>query len=86
MKEFCNEVLKFLESEYGNMYTFAIVLESSLEWTEAVLTIKFDNCYTMKVCRDMMNYLYRTWRNNTYIEERGQYVWQKDLVDIIEGS
>jgi hypothetical protein len=33
-----------------------------------------------------MNYFYELYKGNKFIKERNQYLWQKELIDLIEGS
>ena len=93
MRQFCKEVIDFLLSEYGDGYDFHIescIIPSSLgseEPTKKVeLWVKFNTHYSVKIVDTSMRYLYKLWINKQFIPERKQYLWQKELIDLIEGS
>lgn len=90
MRQFCKEVLRFLKSEYNDAYKFTIeVHEASLarvlpsEYAE--LTIEITPEYKLKIANDNMRYLFYLYINEDFLEDRQQYRWQKELIDMIEG-
>lgn len=93
MKQFCEEVLKFLESEYGDAYKFEINHWISLPgWLvpggkeKAELTIKMNPHYQLTIVNENMQYLFGRYRDGEFIEERNQYRWQMELVAMIDGG
>lgn len=91
--EFCEDVIKFLESEYNDSYRFEVkryvtipcgLIQGNNE--KAELTIKFNNHYSLIVVNENMQYLFCRYRDGEFIEERNCYLWQKELVDMIEGG
>lgn len=92
MKQFCDDVLKFLQSEYDDSYQFEIELRRVcppglvLNNEAVVLTIKMSPCYKLKITEDAMQYIFSWYINGAYMGERNQYRWQKELIDMIEGS
>lgn len=92
MEQFCEDVLKFLRSEYDDKYGFDIELyrvmpDGLIRNNErAELTVSMSPYYKLKITRDSMDYLFGWYLNGEFIEERNQYRWQKELIDMIEGS
>ena len=87
MNQFCLDVLEFLSSEYNDGYEFSIEKTKSLNTEdEIVLTIKISRGYFIKADNRSMMFIYGCYRSSEFIEERNQYRWQKELIDIIEGS
>lgn len=87
MREFCKQLLEFLQSEYGDGYDFQCDVFNDVTCGEdAQLEINFSSSYRVIVGRNSMKYLFGLWKSNRYVEERNQYLWQKELIDIIEGS
>lgn len=88
MKQFCKDVLKFLESEYDDSYRFSIEHYSSLdsEKDTVQLVIEVSPRYKVKLAADAMFFILGWYRVGEFIEERGQYRWQKELIDMIEGG
>jgi hypothetical protein len=87
MREFCEKVLEFIKSEYSDSYDFKIDLYKEFGTQDRIeLSIKINSTYTVKVTSDYMYHLFILYKAGTFIEERSQYVWQKELIDIIEGS
>ena len=93
MKRFCEEVVRFLESEYDDSYRFEIkhwvalpagLINSNNE--KAELTIKMSPHYHLTLVDKSMQYLFGCYRSGEFIEERNQYRWQKELIDMIEGG
>lgn len=88
MKQFCKEVLKFLQSEYNDSYRFEIeYCNARPPICEIVkLTIETSPQFKMIITNDSMQYLFGWYLSGEFIEERKQYRWQKELIDMIEGS
>ena len=91
--EFCEDVVEFLESEYNDSYRFEVrrwvampcgLIQGNNE--KAELVIKMGPHYQLVVVNENMQYLFGRYRDGEFIEERGQYLWQKELVDMIEGG
>lgn len=85
IKQFCVDVLKFLESEYNDSYRFTIELSEQMHSCTAELKIKSGG-FTRIIASSYLNYFYELYKHNEFIEERKQYRWQKELIDLIEGS
>lgn len=91
MKQFCKSVLQFLESEYSDAYKFEIshsvnIATSDKNNQQVELIVKVSPNYTLKIINTSMQYLFCCYRTGEFIEERGQYRWQKELIDMIEGG
>lgn len=88
MRQFCQDVLKFLKSEYDDSYRFSIEYYSALdsEKDTVQLVIEMSPCYKVKLAADAMFFIFGWYRVGEFIEERGQYRWQKELIDMIEGG
>jgi hypothetical protein len=93
VKQFCEEVLKFLRSEYNDSYQFEVkcwlacpphLMVPNNE--KAELTITMSPCYKLVIVNDSMQYLLGWYLSGDYIVERNQYRWQKELIDMIEGG
>ena len=83
--QFCQEVLNFLRSEYQDSYTFEIEYYESPGHTETVLKIK-NSGFIRTISDEYMCHFYTLYRLGKFLEDRGQYLWQKELVDLIEGN
>ena len=87
MNQFCIDVMEFLKSEYSDAYEFNMeVTHNVFSEPTAELSIRVGKGYAIKVGNVSMNYLYNLYITGNFIKERGQWEWQKELVDIIEGS
>ena len=87
MNQFCVDVMEFLKNEYSDAYEFNMeVTHNMFSEPTAELAIRIGKGYTIKVGTTSMTYLYKLYRAGNFIKERGQWEWQKELVDIIEGS
>ena len=91
--KFCEDVIKYLESEYDDSYRFEVkrwvampcgLIQGNSE--KAELTVKFNNHYSLIVVNENMHYLFGRYRDGEFIEERNCYRWQKELIDMIEGG
>jgi hypothetical protein len=90
MNQFCKEVIKFLHSEYNDAYIFELerrcTIAKSWESDDIELIIKINPNYKIKIPCGSMNHIFELYKTGDYIEERKQYLWQKELIDMIEGS
>lgn len=94
MEQFCKAVVDFLQSEYNDSYSFTVERRMPLPPSlrgygteeKVELVIKVSPYYKLTIVDDSMHYLYRLYLSGEYIEERKQYLWQKELIDMIEGS
>lgn len=94
MNQFCKDVIDFLMSEYGDAYEYHIEKHITLPpyldpngfSTKVELWVKFNPCYTLKIVNENMQYLFSLYNAGEYIQERKQWQWQKELIDMIEGS
>lgn len=93
MNQFCKDVIEFLQSEYSDAYEYRIEKHVALPpqfaqygFPKVELWIKFGPYYTLKITDENMQYLFGLYRAGEYIQEREQWRWQKELVDMIEGS
>lgn len=85
MTRFCKDVLDFLQSKYSDAYEFTIELKRGHIKEYALLKIK-SGYFIKSITSCYMNYFYELYKGNEFIEERNQYLWQKELIDLIEGS
>ena len=90
---FCQDVIDFLQAEYNDAYEYRlekhVALPPSLApyvFPKIELWVKFGPHYTLKIVSENMQYLFGLYNSGEYIQERGQWKWQKELVDMIEGS
>ena len=88
MRRFCSDVLEFLRQEYDDSYDFSIEYNSALDPDKDTvkLVIKLSPSYTVKLDESSMFFVYSWYKVGEYICERNQYRWQKELIDMIEGS
>jgi hypothetical protein len=87
MNQFCLDVIEFLTSEYNDGYEFNIEVTKSLNAEDQItLTIKFGRGYYVKADNRSMMFIYGCYRAGEFLEDRGVFRWQKELVDLIEGS
>ena len=86
MRKFCEEVLKFLESEYSDSYRFRIEhrIARAPVYYIVELFIEISSSYKRIITNDSMEYLYHWYLSGEFIEERNQFKWQKELIDMIE--
>jgi hypothetical protein len=83
--EFCKQVLDFLRAEYQDAYTFEIEFYESFGRYEVVLRIK-NSGFIRTIGNEYMDYFYTLYHRGQFLEDRKQYLWQKELIDLIEGS
>lgn len=87
MRQFCKDVLDFLHSEYDDSYEYRIERTESINSeAELLLTVKICQGYYLKVDNRTMMFIYGCYHAGEYLGDRNQYRWQKELIDIIEGS
>jgi hypothetical protein len=88
MKQFCTDVLKFLESEYSDAYRFEIEYHAELRHQDDTieLTVALSPNLKRKLSHDIMFYIFGWYLTGEFVEERNQYRWQKELIDMIEGG
>lgn len=93
INNFCRAVIDFLQAEYSDAYEYKLEKHLALppsfapfSFPKVELWVKLGPHFTLKVVDENMQYLFGLYRSGDYIEERKQFVWQKELVDMIEGS
>ena len=88
MKQFCKDVLAFLESEYNDSYCFNIEYYSTLDRNKDSVKLIIESSPRYKTIIDdyAMFCIFGWYRSGDFIEERNQYRWQKELIDMIEGG
>ena len=87
MEQFCKDVIRFLKSLYSDEYYFEIEVGPATGLIDDItLRIETDDNYVRVINGGATQYVYALYRLGGYIEERNQYAWQKELIDIIEGS
>lgn len=85
---FMCECVKYLHTQYPDSYTFEIEAYTGLEYDESFGKMKIfhKGTYIKEIEDSLMQNIFFQWLRPTYIQERQQYDWQKELVDLIEGS
>jgi hypothetical protein len=86
--QIAKEVLKFLESQYGrNTFDFKFNASYNIDGdVEIWLNVCAKNGKVLKVItNDFLRYIFNI-TPMEYIEERKMWLWQKELIDEIEGS
>lgn len=87
MNQFCKDVIAFLQSEYNDAYEYKLEISRSLFLEDLVeLKIKMGPNYKIIINHHCMQYLFNVYRSGKYIQEQKQWQWQKELIDLIEGS
>lgn len=93
VQQFCKDVISFLESEYSDDYSFKIKRRVTIPNirgngfdTTCELEIKVSPNYVIQVTTDKMQQIFDLYCSKEYLGYRNQYTWQKELIDIIEGS
>ena len=88
VKQLAKEVLEFLEAQYGrNTFDFKFNVSYSFDADEEIwLNIYAKDGEVFKVItNDFLKSIFNI-RPMEYIEEREMWLWQKELIDEIEGS
>ena len=87
MNQFCEDVIEFLQSEYNDGYNFNLEVSRSLHSEDMIeLKIKVNSSYIIIVNNYCMKYIFSVYKSGKYNQERNLWQWQKELVDLIEGS
>jgi hypothetical protein len=87
MKQFYKDVIEFLKSEYSDGYDYNLEVSRSINSTDILeLRIKIGHGFVVKITNNSMHHVYYLYRQGSFIEERNQYAWQKELIDMIEGA
>lgn len=93
MIEFCNKVKHFLESQYDDTYQFEVERYIALPNKPApfnkervTIKVKYDNFHSRTIVDNNVQHLYNLYKSGYYYPERGEFAWQKELIDMIEGS
>jgi hypothetical protein len=83
--QFCEDILKFLKSEYNDSYEFSI--EEKLNQFSSTIELRIKSGgYTRIIINNYMDYFHELYRRREYLEDRDQFRWQKELIDLVEGS
>lgn len=87
--KFSTAVLEFLKEKYTTDYSFTIEKEQSpsdksYQNERMTLVIEMTPQYKITVVDATLRHLYKLYKSGSYVEERNQYTWQKELVDIID--
>ena len=88
IKQLAKEVLYFLDSQYDkNTFKFEFNVSYSFDGDEEIwLNVCDKNGKVIKVITsNFLKYIFNI-RPMEYIEERKMWLWQKELIDEIEGS
>jgi hypothetical protein len=87
MKQFYKDIIDFLKSEYSDGYEYNLEISRSIYATDAAeLKIKIGPNLVIKITSNSMDYIYYLYKHGQFITERNLYLWQKELVDMIEGA
>ena len=88
VKQLAKEVLEFLDSQYDrNTFKFRFDVSYSFDGDEEIwLNVCDRDGKVIKVITsNFLKYIFNI-RPMEYIEERKMWLWQKELIDEIEGS
>ena len=90
--QFLEDIKSFLYSQYPEEYEFEtkryIALPpqfSPFNQTRMELVIS-TKPYKKIIVNENMQYIYELYKSGYYYPERGEFAWQKELIDMIEGS
>lgn len=87
MEQFCKDVIRFLQLSYSDAYHFEIAVSPTTSLIDDItLRIETDDNHVRVINDGATQYIYALYRLGGYSVERNQYTWQKELIDIIEGS
>lgn len=90
LKEFLNQATDYLNMEYDNSYKFVTEFQernNQVLYSSVGLIIIVDDHWIIKTFNwEYLKNIYNLWLSQSFIEESKQYTWQKELIDIIEGS
>jgi hypothetical protein len=87
VKQVAKEVLEFLNSQYSDEFKFNFNVSYSLDGDEELwLNVCDKNGKVLKVITsNFLKYIFNI-SPMEYIEERKMWLWQKELIDEIEGG
>lgn len=86
--KFSKEVLEFLQTKYGDAYTFKIECNyaSPKHWRpEYTLDIKISPSYTIRIANDYFYHLYDLYEAKVTNTVRNLHMWKVKLIEIVEG-
>ena len=87
MNQFCKDVIEYLQSEYNDGYQFELIAHQGINGLrDTELRIKMGPQFTKIIEKTSMNYIHILYHKQKFNKERNQYTWQKELIDMIEGS
>lgn len=93
MIEFCEKIKQFLESQYDDSYQFEVERYIALpnefapfNKERVTIKIKYDKLHSRTIVDSNVRHLYQLYKSGYYYPERGEFAWQKELIDMIEGS
>ena len=87
MEQFCKDLIEFLKSQYDDTFCFDITTYSDISGLRDIeLKIEMSNSYTKIINGSVMDGIYRLYKTGHYYSLRKEFAWQKELIDIIEGS
>lgn len=93
MERFCKDIIEFLQSEYNDSYSFKLerycalppkINPSNKEHLKLIIDVS--PMYRKIIVDDNMQYIFKLYLEGGFFRDRDQYLWQKELVDMIEGS
>lgn len=84
MSTFEKDILAFLAQEYQDAFVFK--LERIEPTKDLELTITYNSCFCKKIDKKYMAFIQSLWVTSAKVPGQNLYSWQKELVDIIEGS
>lgn len=87
VKQVAKEVLEFLNSQYSDEFKFNFNVSYSIDGDEELwLNVCDKNGKVLKVITsNFLKYIFNI-SPMEYIEERKMWLWQKELIDEIEGG
>ncbi len=87
MEQFYKDVIEFLQSEYNDDYVVNFEVSRAINSPDIIeLKIKMGHGFVVKITNNSMYYIYWLYMQEQFYPERNQYRWQKELIDMIEGS
>ena len=90
--QFLEDVKSFLYSQYPEEYEFetkryiALPPQFSLFNQTRMELVISTKPYKKTIINDNMQHIYKLYKSGYYYPERGEFAWQKELIDMIEGS
>lgn len=92
--QFLEDVKAFLYSQYPEGYEFETKRYIALPPQLAPYYVKHARLelivsskpYKKTIVNDNMQHIYELYKSGYYYPERGEFAWQKELIDMIEGS